>query len=326
MSRTTPFKATERPDVSIQLQLPNEWNPTLAERNVGVTAAVEADRCNPEWVAACNRMTTVIVPSKHAEMALRASGKITVPLHVVPEAFSDEVARDVSPIKLDVEAPFNFLVFGQLTGTNPFNDRKNIFFTVKWLTEAFAHDDGVGIVLKTNSARNSLIDQDIVLSTLRQLVREVRAPGQSGPQVTLLHGDMMETEVAGLYRHTSIGALVALTRGEGFGLPILEAAASGLPIIATGWSAHTEYLANDYSQVQYKLVDVHQTRIDGRIFVNGARWAEPNEQDFKRRAIELRRDPARSIERAAALRARVMLSHSRVAIERAYDALAAEIF
>jgi len=38
-------------DVSMQLQLPNEWNPFLADYNIGITAAVETDRCSPEWVA-----------------------------------------------------------------------------------------------------------------------------------------------------------------------------------------------------------------------------------------------------------------------------------
>jgi len=43
-------------------------------------------------------------------------------------------------------------------------------------------------------------------------------------------------------RFPQVKALVALTRGEGYGLPILEAAASGLPVIATGWSGHMDFL------------------------------------------------------------------------------------
>lgn len=78
-------------DVSIQLQLPNEWDPNLSKVNVGVSAMVETDRCNPEWVAACNKMSMIIVPSKHAKSSITNSGELTVPIHVVPESYTDAI-------------------------------------------------------------------------------------------------------------------------------------------------------------------------------------------------------------------------------------------
>ena len=47
-------------DLSVQVALPNEWK-NLAKVNIGVTAAVETDRCNPQWIQACNQMNKVIV-------------------------------------------------------------------------------------------------------------------------------------------------------------------------------------------------------------------------------------------------------------------------
>ena len=44
-------------DVSFQIQLPNEWDPNIANFNVGISAVVEADKCNPAWIDACNRMS-----------------------------------------------------------------------------------------------------------------------------------------------------------------------------------------------------------------------------------------------------------------------------
>ena len=80
-------------DVSFQLQLPNEWDSSLAQYNVGMTAAVETDRCNPEWIAACNKMDLIIVPSNHAANSLKNSGELTTRVVVVPESFSDPVAE-----------------------------------------------------------------------------------------------------------------------------------------------------------------------------------------------------------------------------------------
>ena len=50
-------------DLSFQIQLPNEWDPKIAKFNVGITAVVESDVCNKNWIDSCNSMNTVIVPS-----------------------------------------------------------------------------------------------------------------------------------------------------------------------------------------------------------------------------------------------------------------------
>ena len=119
-------------DVSFQLQLPNEWDTSLARINIGMTAVVETDICNPDWIIACNKMDLIIVPSKHAAGVLRQSGNITTPIIIVPESFCDEILDDQSQTLNTMptfSTNFNFLLFGQITGDNPLNDRKNIFFT-----------------------------------------------------------------------------------------------------------------------------------------------------------------------------------------------------
>jgi glycosyltransferase involved in cell wall biosynthesis len=113
------------------------------------------------------------------------------------------------------------------------------------------------------------------------------------PKVHFLHGDMSDAEVSRLYRVESIKALVSLTRGEGFGLPLLEAAASGLPVIATNWSAHTEFLKHiKFVPIDYSLAQVHPSRVDGKIFMPGSKWAEPSEADFKKKIIKFRNSPS----------------------------------
>ena len=77
--------AGQRYDATFQLQLPNEWDVSFSETNVGISAVVETDICHPGWVNACNRMTHVVVPSKHAESTFRRTGEVSVPLSVVPE-------------------------------------------------------------------------------------------------------------------------------------------------------------------------------------------------------------------------------------------------
>lgn len=319
MSRAVSPEAATGADVSFQLQLPNEWSPGLAKVNVGITAAVEADRCHPSWINACNAMDVVITPSKHAASSIENTGKLNKPIVIVPESFPENMKQRCEPLELSLSTGFNFLLFGQITGNNPHNDRKNTFFAIKWLCEAFHDDKDVGVVVKTNAGRNTKIDRNIVTNMLKQLIAEVRKGPY--PRIHLLHGDMNDADVAGLYRNDSIKALVALTRGEGFGLPILEAAASDLPVVATGWSGHTEFLPRGkYVDVTYQVADVHPSRIDDKIFVKGARWAHPSEDDAKRKLKKLRSSIDIPKKWAAETGEKVRLTHSFESICKAYEA------
>jgi glycosyltransferase involved in cell wall biosynthesis len=319
MERSAPTTANIEPDISLQLQLPNEWDPGFGKVTVGMSACVETDICNPQWVECCNKMSRVVVPSEHTKSVLENSGDLSVPISVVPEAYYSAIARsELPPSGLDFSTDFNFLLFGQFTGNNPENDRKNIFYSIKWLCEVFADDPDVGIVLKTNSGRNTMIDRMLTQKTLVQLLSEVRRGPY--PKFHFLHGAMTPLEIAALYRDPKIKALVALTRGEGFGLPILEAAVSGLPVIATDWSAHTEFLQKGkFIGVDYNLQEIHESRVDNQIFMKAAKWANPKEEDAKSRLKKFRNSPYTPKEWAHELRKKLIPSYSQAAIEKIYD-------
>lgn len=310
----------QRFDLSFQLQLPNEWDTKIAYRNIGLTAGVETDVCNPEWVQACNKMDMVIVPSKHSLDCIKKSGELKVPSAVVPESFCDEILSDSPPVDglPTFSTDFNFLIFGQITGDNPMNDRKNIFFTIKWLCEVFKDDQNVGIVLKTNLGRNTHIDKRRTQQLVETLLKECRR-GQF-PRLHLLHGEMSNFDVAALYKHPQIKALVSLTRGEGYGLPILEAAASGLPVIATEWSGHTDFLNHGrYIPVAYNLKQIHPSRVDNKIFVQQAKWAEVIEEDFKKKVSKFRTSPSVPQGWATELSTVVKLKYNHKEICKNYD-------
>lgn len=285
-------------DISIQLVLPNEWEPGLANYNVGMTAAVETDRCNPSWVNNCNKMNMVIVPSTHTLKTLKSSGKLTTPIHVIPESFIDAIIAEPRKVDFGFETPFNYLVVGQLTANNSLTDRKNIFNTIKSVCEAHQNDKDVGIVIKTNSGRGTLIDRQETTMKLKQVLHQVRQ-GEF-PKVYFIHGEMEDDEMAALYRDPSIKAYITLTRGEGYGLPILEAAASGLPVIATNWSGHLDFLnKGKFIKIGYTLDAIPPQRVDRRpkgeedrcIWVEGTRWACPNESNVKQALKKFRKSP-----------------------------------
>ena len=100
---------------------------------------------------------------------------------------------------------------------------------------------------------------------------------------------MTNEEISSFYRSPNLNALVSFTRGEGYGLPILEAAASGLPVMATKWSGHMDFLSKiRFSAFDYDLIDVHQSKVDNSIFVQGSKWANPKESDVVRRLKKIK--------------------------------------
>ena len=56
-------------DVSLQVLIPNEWE-NLAEKNIGVTAAIETTYASAQWVYSSNFMDKIFVTSEHAKSTL----------------------------------------------------------------------------------------------------------------------------------------------------------------------------------------------------------------------------------------------------------------
>ena len=305
-------------DVTFQLQLPDEWDPNLGNFNVGMSAFVETDRCSPKWIEACNKMNHIIVPSNFTKSVVKNSGILTTEISVIPEWFNDNLS-DATELNYDFDTKFNFLVVAQLNSQNPPDDRKNIFNTLKWLCESFENNKDVGIVLKTNSGKGTTIDKKITENIMKQIATVVGK--KEFPRIYLFHGNMSKEEMAGFYKHENIKVMASATRGEGYGLPLVDAAASGMPVIATNWSGHLDFLKNKFIKVNYDMVKIRKEKVDNRIFLEGLSWAEPSEDHFKQQALSAYRDFDNHKKKAKDLQKEVNVLFSKESIKKQYNNL-----
>jgi ADP-heptose:LPS heptosyltransferase len=81
-----------------------------------------------------------------------------------------------------------------------------------------------------------------------------------------------------------MGAFISLTHGEGFGLPLLEASACELPVVATNWSGQLDFLKRGkFSAIDYDMKQLPEAAVWENVLVKDSRWAEVKEEDVKRR-------------------------------------------
>ena len=326
MNCSQPFDKNEI-DISFQVQLPDEWDENLGKINIGVTALVETDKCSSEWVEKCNKMDHIVVPSTFTKNVLKRSGVVSKPVTVIPEWYNPEIENKSGLAEtLDDERfnaitePFTILMIGTLTSQMQQDDRKNIVNTIKWVSEEFADKKDVAILIKTNFGKGTTEDKRLCTEYLKK-IKPVLGLGEY-PKIKLLHGNMKTKEVAALYNHKNIKMYVSATRGEGYGLPLVEAAASGLPIVVTGWSGHLQFLDKDkIGCVDYNLKEISESRIDNRIFKKGFRWAEPLEASFKREIRKVYKDHNESKTRALEMMKNIQANSDNTAIKKQYDKL-----
>ena len=286
-------------DISLQITIPQEWE-QMAPINIGYTAGVETTRVSPLWLEKCNMMDRIIAISNHTKWGFENSSytgtnpNTNMPVELKLETPIDVInypTRTYEPCDLDLnfEYDFNYLVVAQ------WGPRKNLENTIRWFIEE-NYDQEVGLVIKTFSMKNCLMDRNYTTSRLASVLNEYR-DGDRKCKIYLLHGDMTNEEMTALYRHRKIKALISLTHGEGFGLPIFEAAYNELPIITTDWGGQVDFLyAPDkgkkkkamFSKVKYSIAPIQKEVIWENVLIEGAHWCYPDGGSFKMRLREVR--------------------------------------
>ena len=111
------------------------------------------------------------------------------------------------------------------------------------------------------------------------------------PSVKLLSGAMTRQELFLIY--SMADAFVFPSRAEGWGLPLLEAMATGLPAISTNYSGHTEFLKTVegyFSPIAHRLVpimDRDYQRIVLRREGDLGHWAEADVDDLAQKMRDM---------------------------------------
>lgn len=156
-------------------------------------------------------------------------------------------------------------------------------------------DGGADDVLDEINRLKQGADDDVLRAEEEYHGSNDRAWSVDAPHVEIISEQLSEADLIGLYR--SCDAFVLPTRGEGWGLPIIQAMAMGMPTIATNWSGNVDFMtdANSYPLKIDGLEEVPSSSEYGA--APGKMWAKPSEDHL----VELMRRVFTDREEAAAV-------------------------
>jgi hypothetical protein len=290
-----------QPDIWMQVTITSEFQP-VGKYNVGVSAGIETTICDPSWIEGCNRMDVVWVSSKHSKDVFEKTSfdkqdqkgnklgvvKVEKPIKVLFEGVNldkyfyindDELDETELVTSLDnIKEDFCYLFVGHFLQGDLGEDRKNVGYLVKAFSETFKNKKNKpALILKTMSGPASIMDREEILKKIDKIRKTVKG---DLPNIYLLHGEIEDKDMNDLYNHGKVKAMVNLTKGEGFGRPLLEFSLSKKPIIVSYWSGHTDFLDPDFVvPISGDLKQVHPSAVVKNIILAESSWFTPNDAE-----------------------------------------------
>jgi glycosyltransferase involved in cell wall biosynthesis len=282
----------KQPEIWAQVTIPNEFQP-IGKFNIGFTAGIETTICAGDWIEGLNRMDLNIVSSEHSKKvflesqfekrnkqtnALEGIVELTKPVEVLFEGANLDIYKTIESNQIktidltSIKEKFAYLFVGHWINGDMGEDRKNVGLLVKAFYEVFKNKQNApALILKTSQVGSSYMDREEILKKIKQIKKTVNS--KILPNVYLLHGEFSDSEMNELYNHPKVKAMVSLTKGEGFGRPLLEFTLSKKPLITTSWSGQVDFLNPEFTTlIGGQLTNVHQSAAN--------QWLLPESQWF----------------------------------------------
>jgi len=229
----------------------------------------EVDGIPGNWVKCLNEMDEVWVTSKFSAKAFKKSG-VVKPIHVIyegvdPDFFHPNIAPFANPPKEKFRFFTNFA----------WGKRKGVDVLFKAFREEFSDKEDVCLMVKTlKSYHGHKIKDELKLVYDRK----------GAAKVYVYDIEIQKYELGRMYKMGNV--FLWPSRGEGFGLPPLEALACGMPVIASNHSAHLEYLLKDGKpRPGVILLDGKIQKCDrsDSLYYPGFNWFNPSVADLRRK-------------------------------------------
>ena len=211
-----------------------------------------------EWKQAFNVFNEIWTYSSYCVESIAMASPVPV-IKVMPSIFlpTPSIPREVLGLP---SGKFIFLFMFDFCSAF---ERKNPAATIKAFKQAFGLNDDVLLVIKCSNAEQFPNQRE-----------QLKALVSGEPSIKLIDGYLLRDEINALIYNCD--CYVSLHRSEGFGLTMAEAMFHGKPVIATAYSANTEYMnVGNSFLVKYDLVALSE---DFGPYKKGNLWADPDSE------------------------------------------------
>jgi glycosyltransferase involved in cell wall biosynthesis len=230
------------------------WNNSPFARNIAIVP-FETTLIPKSWITRINAFDALLVPCEQNIQAFKDSG-IKIPIELIHWGVD---LNQYTPLERPERSTFTFGTMGALSV------RKGTDVLIDAFLEAFPDEQDVRLLCKTS------------FNHYPWMVKDKRIEVQISP---VSHQELMSDFFQ------KVDCFVFPTRGEGFGLTPLEAMATGIPAIVTGWSGPLEYMIPETGWlIDYSMTPA--TVFTEEVYKEDCGdWAEPS----KAHLIELMRN------------------------------------
>ena len=223
----------------------------------------ETSKLPKDFARGCMMVDEIWTGSKYNEQAIRNSGvPESIPIKIIPEVINPLVVESFQCEQ--IEDKYSFYSIFEWT------ERKNPTALLEAYFREFEGQDDVILVIKTYVDNFSADKKREIFEAIKKVKKKLGL--KSYPEVKLLLRLLDRDQI---YRfHKTFDCFVSAHRGEGWGIPQMEALSQAKPVISTNCGGIHEHISDVAKLVNYTTVPLSQNSRNQQWYTNDQNWAD----------------------------------------------------
>lgn len=246
------------------------WEP---EKYMIGRAFWETNKVPLDFALPLQQVAEIWTGSKFNEQAMRNAG-VTKPVYIIPEAIDASInPGEFEPYIIAHKTDFKFYSIFEWT------ERKNPLALLEAFWREFEGNDGVSLTIKTYQVGFTAEKREMINQQIRKLKARLNLKSYAP---LYLYRQLMDRHQ--IYRfHRSFDCFVSAHRGEGWGIPQMEAMLMERPIISTNIGGIHEYLTHkkDAYLTKYTMAPVDNGNYNAQWYTPDQKWAAVDIDDLR---------------------------------------------
>lgn len=231
----------------------------------------ETDKLPDQFAQGCHMVNEIWTGSEYNRQAIVNAGVTNIPIYIIPEAI--EPVASVVPFSSDLRKAKDYIFYSIFEWT----ERKNPGALLEAYWREFKENENVALVIKTYLDNFSPSKRQEIDAYIHDLKKRLALPYY--PEVYLYRRMLNREQV---YRfHEQFDCFVSAHRGEGWGIPQIEAMSLGKPIISTGCGGVHEYIGDVAKVVPFTLVPISGNNRNTQWYCSDQKWAEVDQNALR---------------------------------------------